>query len=436
MMNLSSLYKARRAVLFGLFIVSAGAVYAAVTGSLSVEGGAVLVALVLLLAYVVKQLAKVQRAIDMANSVMAAAAKGDLEARATGIGFKGDVAELLHNINRVLDLSDAFVREAKVSLSRVARGEFYRRVIEVGFVGSFRDSAGEINRTTMAMEKKFAGFRELIDRFEGEIREIAHSVGGTAVDMGGLSDSLTDIVELSHQKADKITRSASESSQNVNAVASAVTQLSTTVREITQQINDYTRLTAEAVSASEHSVKSIDELEQATKVIEDVVDFINGIARQTNMLALNATIEAVGAGEYGKGFSVVASEVKALAEQTTRATEEIAEQVGLISERTQNTKNGITDVADAIRNLDHVASAISSAVEQQGASTEEISENMHIVADGTNRVSGNMADVSQAIEKTGEAALDLGNSSHELQSQTGHLEQEVTRFLAQARAVS
>lgn len=433
MMNLSSLSKAR---FTALLVLAASLV---MVGFAAFKGSVFLVPLAVfpfMMMYVIRQISKTQAAITMGNKVMAAAAKGDLEARAIGISFTGDLADLLHNLNRVLDLSDAFVREAKVSLARVAKGEFYRRVIETGMVGSFKDSAREINRTTLVMEEKFTGFRRLIDGFEQDILGITNDLGHAADGMKGLSGSLSDVVTQSHSQAELITQSAGHSSQNVNAVASAVTELSTTVREISQQINDYTAMTGKAVSASERSVKSIDDLELATTVIGDVLEFIDGIAKQTNMLALNATIEAVRAGEQGKGFVVVASEVKALAEQTTKATEKITEQVSLIRERTDITKNEIVDVADTIRDLDHIAGAISAAVEEQGASTEEISQNMHDVADGTHQVSDSMGSVSTAIEKTGVAAQELKMSSSDLQNQSGHLRKEVSQFLEQARAVS
>ncbi len=432
-MNLSSLSKARLTVITSLVCSLVMIVFATKSSSVLVMP---LAGLALLMVYVISQIGKAQRAIAMANRVMAAAARGDLEARAVGISFKGEVAELLHNLNRLLDLSDAFVREAKVSLARVARGEFYRRVIETGMVGSFKDSAREINRTTVKMEEKFSAFRGLIDLFERDILRITDLLGLAADGLKGLSGSLSEVVDHSHAEADVITKSAGASSLNVNAVASAVTQLSTTIREISQQVNDYTALTGEAVAASERSVASIDDLEKSTVVIGDVLEFIENIAKQTNMLALNATIEAVRAGESGKGFGVVAGEVKKLAEQTTKATEQITTQMGFIRERTGITKSEITDVAKTIRNLDHIAGAISAAVEQQGASTEEISHNMHVVADGTSQVTTSMEGVSAAIEKTGEASRELQVSSLEMQEQSGSLRAEVGRFLKQARAVS
>ena len=434
MMNLSSLSKARILAIIGFFgtlaLTILSAIYINSYAALFLAGQA------MVLLYIAMQITKAQRAIVMANEVMSAAANGDLEARVLRIAFKGEVAELLHNLNRVLDLSDAFVREAKVSMARVAKGEFYRRVIETGMVGSFRDSAKEINRTTVAMEQKFTGFRALIDRFEKGILGITATLGGAAEGMNELSSSLDEVVERSHKESKIITQSAGKSSQNVNAVATSVGDLSTTVREISQQINEYTVMTGDAVEASDRSVKSIDALETSATVIGEVLEFIDNISKQTNMLALNATIEAVRAGESGKGFGVVANEVKSLAEQTSKATHEITNQVDLIRERTQLTKREIMQVAKTIQNLDEIASTISAAVEEQGASTDEISQNIHIVAQGTDQVSSSMEGVSGAIVRTGDAVTQLQTSSGDLRNQSRVLQKEVGAFLEQARAVS
>ena len=155
MMNLSSLSKARFAAVAGFV----GSILLTAYGLQTIAVIAVPLAILpLLMIYIILQIQTAQKAIAMANEVMAAAARGNLEARATRINFQGEVADLLHNLNRMLDLSDAFVREAKVSMARVAKGEFYRRVIETGLVGSFKDSAREINQTTIAMEQKVRRF--------------------------------------------------------------------------------------------------------------------------------------------------------------------------------------------------------------------------------------------------------------------------------------
>ncbi len=131
-----------------------------------------------------------------------------------------------------------------------------------------------------------------------------------------------------------------------------------------------------------------------------MVDLINDIASQTNLLALNATIEAARAGDAGKGFAVAASEVKALANQAAKATEEISRQV----------------------------------TEVQGAATREIALNVEQAATGTGEVNSNIAGVNDAAAKSGEAAPSVVDAAKELNNQSDALRNMVETYLKEIEA--
>src|SRR5207253_7822042 len=136
----------------------------------------------------------------------------------------------------------------------------------------------------------------------------------------------------------------------------------------------------------------INELSQAAGRIGDVVKLITAIAEQTNLLALNATIEAARAGEAGRGFAVVASEVKQLASQTAKATEEISAQIAGMQTATQDSVAAIKEIGGTIGRISDIASTIAAAVEEQGAATNEIARNVGEASKGTAQVATSITD--------------------------------------------
>src|SRR4029079_1309706 len=141
-------------------------------------------------------------------------------------------------------------------------------------------------------------------------------------------------------------------------------------------------------------------LDEAAERIGSGVGLISKIAAPTNLLALKATIEATAAGESVTGFAVVAAEVKALANQTSRATEEISQQVAAIQEATKGAVNEIASIARGIHELTAVSTSIASAVEGQAATAREIAWSVHVAAGNTARASVEIKSVEQAAGRS------------------------------------
>ena len=276
-----------------------------------------------------------------------------------------------------------------------------------------------------------------VDRITGEFESmiggIVEVVSSASSALEASADTLTSTAARSEQLTAVVAEASGEASTNVQSVASATEEMASSVNEISRQVQDSARIANEAVAQAQDTNERVAELAKAASRIGDVVELINTIAGQTNLLALNATIEAARAGEAGRGFAVVATEVKALAEQTSKATGEISQQIQGIQSATQESVEAIRDIGSTIGRMSEIASTIAAAVEEQGAATQEIARNVQRAAQGTQQVSANIADVQRGAGKTGSESSQVLSAAKSLSSESNRLKLEVGKFLAAVR---
>src|SRR6476661_3885689 len=162
--------------------------------------------------------------------------------------------------------------------------------------------------------------------------------------------------------------------------------------------------------------------------IGNVVKVITSIAEQTNLLALNATIEAARAGEAGKGFAVVASEVKELAQETARATEDISRRVEAIQADTSGAVDAIGEIASIIASINDYQLTIASAVEEQTATTNEMSRGVAEAATGSGEIAINISGVASSAAASSQTVVQMGEAINELARLSTDLRTRVSAF--------
>ncbi len=272
------------------------------------------------------------------------AAAGDLEARVVGAPEHPGLARLARAINLLLDVSDSFVREASAAMSACSRDAFHRPILLRGLRGAYRESARTINAAGLKMQ--------------ASVEEIAFAA------------------QMAHDNA-----------ASVSTVAAACEELTATSAEISRRTADSARLTEQTVRESGRAVETVELLNEAAERIGGIVALIDKVAAQTNLLALNATIEAARAGDQGKGFLVVANEVKHLSRDTASATSDIRTQVDAMRVTAREVAEVIDGIGRAIRTIDDGAGAVAESVDEQRKATAEIGRSISEVSDNTRLVS-------------------------------------------------
>lgn len=305
----------------------------------------------------------------------------------------------------------------------------------------FRDNMREAEQLRLeqadadaSKAKRQNAVEDAIAEFEQSATQSLEAVVASIGMVGSVAETLKATAEETAAQSSNVSVASEQASANIQTVAAASEQLSASIQEIARQVGHSTDLSNEAVSSAESTTTEVQALADVANKIGDVVNLISDIAEQTNLLALNATIEAARAGEAGKGFAVVASEVKSLANQTAKATTDISEQITAMQSATSGTVGAIEAIGETIKTMHQISGTIADAVQQQDSATGEIASKVQQVAQGSQEVSSNTVGVSQSAIRTGEASNEVLTASVDLGVQSDQLRGAIDAFLGKIRA--
>lgn len=352
--------------------------------------------------------------ISKAAAVLQLAANGHLEKRLSGINVDGDLGRLLHGVNDLLDIVDAFVRESAACLEHAAEGKYYRRCLTRGMPGSFRQAAKVINQATGKMEEQSKALQlaeqrrlAMADGFETTVSGVVSTVSASAESMRQTALAMVNMAKITTEQAETVAAAAQLSSRSVQMVASATEELTSSFGEVELRTRNSSSLASLAVQEAEVSGRVMVDLNNVSGKVGGVVRMISQIANQTNMLALNANIEAARAGAAGRGFAVVANEVRNLSRQTASASEEIGENIEKVKLVSSQASDSIEAITQRVSQMQEISTTIIESVSEQRKATLQISENVQQAAAVATDLSESVKGVESSAKQTSEAASSL-----------------------------
>jgi methyl-accepting chemotaxis protein len=358
----------------------------------------------------------------------------DLLAERLKIGkFKGNPKERV-------DALVALMREGKVNkeVREIGGGRTYaianRPVSGGGWVSThdditeYRQEAIDRDRLS-AQEKRRVILDSAIADFRVHIEEMLARFGDRAAGLRSTAQELFSAADQASAKAKGAVENSDRASASVQTAAGVTQALSSSIAEISDQLAQTHALVKSATRETTATNDEIANLGQAAEKIGTVVRLIQKVAVQTNLLALNATIEAARAGEAGRGFSVVAAEVKSLAVQTASSTEEIASQIAAVQTSASKAVEAIRGITARIQEISSYTSKTAAAVEEQDAATGKISENVSSAASVSKEVGALLGHVAHAVAETQGSAQTVLDASTAVDSLAHDLRGEVEGFL-------
>lgn len=345
----------------------------------------------------------------------------------------GEIQKILH----------AMISEDKIDLTRELNENSGDEAAEIAqilnpFLRKVRDLAGSIQVRSDQIADRSSKLEVLSKSFlsgAGMVMTEADSTHAAASNVDTELKARSDMFGRLSENSEDVSQSARLMTDELGAVSQTVQVLSVSIKEIATNASSASAISNDVIRITSEATVTTSALQEAARQIQDIVALISNIANQTNLLALNATIEAARAGIHGRGFGIVAGEVKSLAQSTSAALEDIQHRIGNLVNGTNMVTGSITQVSDIVASMNDAIRAIAEAAEKQGISTGEISTSVNNVSSKAKMITGQLNALSSGIIDGSSEVRNITNFTDTLKSGSQKLRHEANSGLDNAHTV-
>jgi hypothetical protein len=258
-----------------------------------------------------------------------------------------------------------------------------------------------------------------------QIKETAEKLGISSIELIQVSSNLNTNTDITFEKTEQMSHTADNVTEKVGSINEENKTAAERMETISENVSQALKTAQTGVICANKTSQIIGELEKGSKNIGKIIQTIHSIAEQTNLLSLNAAIEAAKAGDHGKGFSVVASEVKVLAEQTATSLSQISTTIDSNQRSTQDAIVQVSEIHTIISSINQLQQTISSLVTDQNQAIDRMKENLFEASKATSSISSNVSDVASAVENTQSVAQKTNQAANILSTMSDTLNQHL-----------